>query len=50
MTTRGSTHLSQVNKQYTALIPNPTVSYTSPSATGSLSYTPVGNASVVRQK
>src|SRR5205807_1422838 len=29
----------------TALIPNPTVSYTSPNATGSLSYTPVANAS-----
>jgi hypothetical protein len=28
----------------TALIPNPTVSYTSPNATGSLSYTPVANA------
>ena len=28
----------------TALIPNPTVIYTSPNATGSLSYTPVGNA------
>jgi hypothetical protein len=27
----------------TALIPNPTVSYSSPSATGSLSYTPVAN-------
>src|SRR5207245_1788222 len=27
------------------LIPNPTVSYTSPNATGSLSYTPVANAS-----
>lgn len=26
------------------LIPNPTVTYTSPSATGTLSYTPVGNA------
>jgi hypothetical protein len=29
----------------TALIPHPTVSYTSPNATGSLSYTPVANAS-----
>jgi CSLREA domain-containing protein len=29
----------------TGLIPNPTVSYTSPNATGSLSYTPVANAS-----
>ena len=29
----------------TALIPNPTVTYTSPNATGSLSYTPVANAS-----
>ncbi len=29
----------------TALIPNPTVNYTSPNATGSLSYTPVANAS-----
>ncbi len=29
----------------TALIPNPTVTYTSPSATGSLKYTPVANAS-----
>jgi hypothetical protein len=29
----------------TALIPNPTVTYTSPSTTGSLSYTPVANAS-----
>ena len=29
----------------TALIPNPTVSYTSPDATGSLSYTPVANKS-----
>ena len=28
----------------TALIPNPTVIYTSPSATGSLSFTPVANA------
>src|SRR5439155_1252147 len=28
----------------TGLIPNPTVSYTSPNATGSLSYTPVANA------
>src|SRR5262249_34164006 len=28
----------------TALIPNPTVSYTTPAATGSLSYTPVANA------
>jgi N-acetylneuraminic acid mutarotase len=28
----------------TALIPNPTVTYTSPSATGSLKYTPVANA------
>ena len=28
----------------TSLIPNPTVSYTSPSATGRLTYTPVGNA------
>ena len=27
-----------------ALIPNPTVTYTSPAATGSLSYTPVANA------
>jgi hypothetical protein len=27
----------------TALIPHPTVTYTSPNATGSLSYTPVGN-------
>src|SRR2546422_329876 len=29
----------------TGLIPNPTVTYTSPNATGSLSYTPVANAS-----
>ena len=29
----------------TALIPNPTVSYTSPNATGSLSYQPVANQS-----
>jgi hypothetical protein len=29
----------------TALIPNPTVTYTSPNATGSLAYTPVANAS-----
>ena len=29
----------------TALIPNPTVNYTSPSATGTLTYTPVPNAS-----
>ncbi len=29
----------------TGLIPNPTVSYTSPNATGSLSFTPVANAS-----
>src|SRR4029079_18829126 len=29
----------------TALIPNPVVTYTSPSATGSLRYTPVANAS-----
>jgi photosystem II stability/assembly factor-like uncharacterized protein len=29
----------------TNLIPNPTVTYTSPNATGSLSYTPVANAS-----
>ena len=29
----------------TGLIPNPTVTYTSPAATGSLSYTPVANAS-----
>src|SRR5260221_12473740 len=29
----------------TALIPNPTVSYTSPNATGSLTYTPTANAS-----
>jgi VCBS repeat-containing protein len=29
----------------TALIPNPTVSYTSPGATGSLNYTPVANQS-----
>ncbi|MEK7678284.1 MAG: Ig-like domain-containing protein, partial [Verrucomicrobiota bacterium] len=29
----------------TGLIPNPSVTYTSPSATGSLSYTPVANAS-----
>lgn len=29
----------------TAVIPNPTVSYTSPNATGSVSYTPVANAS-----
>jgi hypothetical protein len=28
----------------TALIPNPAVTYTSPNATGSLTYTPVGNA------
>ena len=28
----------------TALIPDPTVSYTSPNATGSLSYTPIANA------
>src|SRR5438034_2238768 len=28
----------------TSLIPNPTVSYTSPNTTGSLSYTPVANA------
>ena len=28
----------------TALIPNPTVTYTSPNATGSLAYTPVANA------
>ena len=27
-----------------ALIPNPTVTYTSPNATGSLAYTPVANA------
>ena len=29
----------------TALIPNPTVNYTSPNPTGYLSYTPVANAS-----
>ena len=29
----------------TGLIPNPSVTYTSPNATGSLSYTPVANAS-----
>ena len=29
----------------TSVIPNPTVTYTSPNATGSLSYTPVANSS-----
>ncbi|MEK7678285.1 MAG: Ig-like domain-containing protein, partial [Verrucomicrobiota bacterium] len=32
------------------LIPNPSVTYTSPNATGSLSYTPVANASGQRQR
>ena len=32
----------------TGLIPNPTVKYTSPNATGSLTYTPVGDAAGLR--
>ena len=42
-----STQLLQVtaSSNNTGLIPNPTVTYTSPAATGSLSYTPVANAS-----
>lgn len=35
------------NSDNPALLPNPTVTYTSPSASGSLSYTPVANASGV---
>ena len=42
-----STQLLQVtaSSNNTGLIPNPTVTYTSPAATGSLSYTPVANVS-----
>ena len=43
----GESQLLQVtaSSNNTGLIPNPTVTYTSPAATGSLSYTPVANAS-----
>jgi hypothetical protein len=46
----GSTFESQTltvtaSSSNTAVIPNPTVTYTSPNATGSIAYTPVANAS-----
>ena len=40
----GQTLTVTATSNNTALIPDPTVTYTSPDATGSLSYTPVGNA------
>jgi len=41
----GQTLTVTATSNNTALIPNPSVTYTSPGATGSLSYTPVANAS-----